>query len=270
MQFDVAEYMHVASLLSGFRTDLEEVIAKSPNAGSLLVSEELKEYFGMFLEKLRKDWEVMEMPVLKARLTDLKNQADHTDMTTGKLASELDELPRLMREEMVGKKFLRLTSGSADYYVDDPSSIFGENVCIAFPGLSDDMEEAAKCYALGRATACVFHLMRCLEAVTKALWNSVGAASTTSLRGWGDYRKELDVYFENKKNEPRPAGWKEKEPFYHEAHSHLTAVYRAWRNPTMHLEKTYTLERAKAIMDATKSLMAFVAAHVDEQGNYTA
>ena len=42
-------------------------------------------------------------------------------------------------------------------------------VIAAFPSARDDLAEAAKCLALGRATAVVFHCMRVLEIALRAV-----------------------------------------------------------------------------------------------------
>ena len=99
---------------------------------------------------------------------------------------------------------------------------------------------------------------------------AVQTPTQPNLKGWGDYRNEVNLYLENKKKEPRPAHWSTREPFYLEVHAQLSAVYRAWRNPTMHMEKTYTQDHAQQILEASKALMVHSASHLDEGGNWLA
>ncbi len=50
-----------------------------------------------------------------------------------------------------------------------------------------------------------------------------------------------------------------EEQFYAEAHITFDAVRRAWRNPTMHVDKTYTPERAEEILTSVRSFMRHLA-----------
>jgi hypothetical protein len=78
-----------------------------------------------------------------------------------------------------------------------------------------------------------------LETACRAIWKSLNAPPQTREQGWGDFRKDIDDYLEGKnRNATFPANWKgARESFYREVHAQLSAVYRAWRNPTMHMEK---------------------------------
>ena len=55
---------------------------------------------------------------------------------------------------------------------------FGKDVEAAFPDASWEIREAGSCYAVGRNTACVFHLMRGVEHGMRALAVAVGVTST--------------------------------------------------------------------------------------------
>ena len=52
-------------------------------------------------------------------------------------------------------------------------TLFGTEVAARFPRAIVDIEEAGKCFALGRFTACVFHLMRVVEAGLAAISRSL-------------------------------------------------------------------------------------------------
>ena len=59
------------------------------------------------------------------------------------------------------------------YYETRP--LFGPDVFNNFSSANDDIDEAGKCLALGRGTACVMHLMRVLEVGLAALASALGA-----------------------------------------------------------------------------------------------
>jgi hypothetical protein len=78
----------------------------------------------------------------------------------------IGELYRRLIDELNTTKFYLVESGKVEHYETIP--LFGIKV---FDNLSDanyDIEEAGKCFALGRNTACVMHLMRALEVALKA------------------------------------------------------------------------------------------------------
>ena len=176
--------------------------------------------------------------------------------------------------ETGGIRALLLGEQGATLYASSAFDIFGEDVCMAFPGIVDDLEEAGKCYALERSTACVFHLMRCCEAVAGAVALSLGICVPANPKpnetGWGYYAKETGkrVAERTANRNLAPADWPSRSGFYTEVEADFRSLQRAWRNPTMHMDKTYTLERAKQIMDAVTSALSHVSAHVDESGTY--
>jgi hypothetical protein len=54
-------------------------------------------------------------------------------------------------------------------YINQGEPIFGSDVDNKFPVMSEDISEAAKCIALSRYTAAVFHLSRAMEAAVVRL-----------------------------------------------------------------------------------------------------
>ena len=129
---------------------------------------------------------------------------------------------------------------------------FGDVVFNAFPAGQNDLEEAAKCLALERGTACVFHLMRALESAASVIAAKIGA-TIKDLHGrslpWG-------VIAENMK--PRidimPAG-SDLQIKWYRVQQDLVVVNRAWRVPTSHPRESYTPDEAQEVFDATRAFM---------------
>ena len=133
---------------------------------------------------------------------------------------------------------------------DDP--LFGEEVFQKFESSREDIEEAGKCLAVGRATASVFHLMRALESAVQKVGDKLGATITDSAgRGlpWGVIAENMKP-----KIDAMPRGSDEQIKWYR-VQSDLVVVNCAWRVPTNHPKETYTLEQATEVFDATKSFM---------------
>jgi hypothetical protein len=183
---------------------------------------------------------------------------------------QFDEFRRLVVElqdriidEMRAPRFFSLSDEEAEYY-NNPRSGWGITLD-RFPSALFDVEEAGKCYAFGRGTACVFHLMRVLELGLRALGASLKDPTLDPARNpsWqailskGD--KELLKPIASRRSE-----WQVDEAFFSTAHANLRTVQYAWRNPTMHIERTYTDEEAKEVINSTRAFMRHLATKLSE------
>ena len=133
------------------------------------------------------------------------------------------------------------------------ASPFGDDVSLAFSGAKYDIEEAAKCLALRRATACVFHLMRTMEYSVQRLCAKLGITNVD--REWGKLLSSIDEAIKAMGKTDEANDWSEiRSSMYH--------VKQAWRNTTMHPNKTYTEEQAEEIFRAVKSFLVHLATKV--------
>jgi hypothetical protein len=137
-------------------------------------------------------------------------------------------------------------------YYNDPTP-FGAAVADRFHAAIDDIEEASKCLALGRATAVVLHLVRVMEVGLKAL-AAVKPLAIEYAPSWESYlrliQKKID---ESHKDKPRE--WTKIEPFLRDISGDLLTVKQAWRNPTMHVDRKYAPEEAGEIFIAVRRFM---------------
>jgi hypothetical protein len=133
-----------------------------------------------------------------------------------------------------------------------------------FPSAGEDVAESGKCLACGRSTACVMHLNRVMEVGLRALAAALGIGQQND---WGKYLEGIDKELQTRM---KASGARTPdEQFYAEAHAMFDSVRRAWRNPTMHVEKTYTEERAEEILIAVRSFMRHLATKLDDRGLIT-
>jgi hypothetical protein len=142
---------------------------------------------------------------------------------------------------------------------------FGEEVGKAFPSAAGDIEEAAKCIALDRGTAGVFHLMRVIELGLRTLGKSLNDSTLDPKTNptWERILHKCDTQLglEYKK---RCDEWRKDGAFYSEATANLRAVKDAWRNPTLHIERSYDPERALEVFQAVKGFMRHLAGRLSE------
>ncbi len=155
-------------------------------------------------------------------------------------------------DEIEERIFVAIPSEMTDVYrqSEPPFGISAEN---AFPLATGDISEAAKCLALGRSTASVFHLMRAMEIAVQALSAKLGVTKVE--KEWGKLLSDITSAIES-----MPKGSARDE--WSEARTHLYHVKQAWRNNTMHPKQTYTLEEAQAIYDAVRVFMTDLASLV--------
>jgi len=172
--------------------------------------------------------------------------------------NDLDALIRIFELEMESEIFLHLEKGRIRFYDDSKKPLFGEKVFRAFPSAADDISEAGKCLATGRNTACVFHLMRVMEAGLIAIAKKLGVLYQND---WGHYLREIKNCLDDlRKNKPR--GWNRKWAFFTDTAAHISTVKNAWRNPTMHIVKQYSNESAEDIFNSVKSFMRHLASNM--------
>ncbi len=80
---------------------------------------------------------------------------------------QVGELVSRFEDELKSHHFFYIPQGRFAHYMQPVA--FGVEVTTKFPTASADIEEAGNCYAVGRNTACVFHLMRVMEIGIRAL-----------------------------------------------------------------------------------------------------
>ncbi len=186
--------------------------------------------------------------------------------TNGSLAAQdfeqvslgVDELALTIQDELGDKFILLLENEKAPLLTS--SHPFGAKVSEAFPSAATDILEAARCLALERYTASVFHSMRVAELGLKSLLLCLDLPEPKS-RNWGTYLGAI------REERVRRGGvkWPDSE-FFQDVYARFDAIKDAQRNPTMHLESVHTGEEAKLIYDSTKALLERLANRVNESG----
>ena len=186
-------------------------------------------------------------------------------ITYRRLGTQAEELRLRMHDDLKLHLYLFVPSTDAELY--SSPRLFGDKVAENFPSADFDITEAGKCLAVGRDTACVFHLMRAMEVALRALTNSLSSPYGANWnKTLNDFDKTLGAIRDtlNLNGAQKPVGWEENEQFYSEASALLRNVKNAWRNNVMHLEQKYTSDEARQIFHTTKSAMHFLATKLKE------
>jgi hypothetical protein len=157
----------------------------------------------------------------------------------------IPELHRRITDEMEEKLFLYIPSDRAALY--GQTAPFGNDVSIKFPTIEFDVVEAGNCYACGRGTAVVFHLMRVMEVGVQEFGKKLGVPLVNE-KVWQVILNETE-----KAVKLLPRGPQIVE--MNQALAMLHAVKLAWRNEVMHPKDTYTLEEADNLIRQVRIFM---------------
>jgi hypothetical protein len=164
-------------------------------------------------------------------------------------------------EELEARLVLSLSPYEAALY--QSQAPFGPEVVAAFPSAVFDIEESSKCLATGRGTASVFHLMRALEVALQVLYKSLQLTMPTK-PAWESMLRPLRSELVKPHRNQRSAQWQKHDAFYCGATERLLAVKDAWRNPTMHVERSYAAEEARDIWTGVRAYMRQLATVLHE------
>ncbi len=200
-----------------------------------------------FLEgyAILKDSEFTRMfPSVGAQLERMHQAAIVPTTTAVEFFYAVRDLQNKFEDEINKHMFVYVT----DPHYLDADNLSGQIVSDKFAAATEDISEAGKCFALGKFTATVFHLMRVMEIGVQEFGSKIGV-SLTSTKVWHVILQEADKAIramDQKANETKQ---------YAAISAHLYNVKLAWRNEVMHPKATYTEEEARKLMAAVRSYM---------------
>ncbi len=161
----------------------------------------------------------------------------------------LPELRNRIEDELAVNLFMFVPSERAEFF--DKPELFGRDVNARFPTIQFDMTEAGNCYAAGRSTACVFHLMRIMETGVQEFGTTLGVTLVNG-KVWQVILDEINVKIKALPKDPKTVEMSQ-------AAANLYAVKLAWRNEVMHPKETYTLEESLNLINQVRIFMKHLA-----------
>lgn len=193
---------------------------------------------------------------LGARVTiqvcqELDTALNDEDFTYAHLGEFLSDAVKTLKRETREVSLYSIDSRYAGY-IERPDPPFGNIDLSKFGGAAGEIAEAAKCLALRRNKAVVFHLMLALEEVVRVLASARGATVQDANGKWLTWLT-IANNIDNQVIRLLPEG--ATKVAWHDANSLLKSVGHAWRNPTDHPGGSYSEEDAQTIFDSVKSFM---------------
>ena len=175
-------------------------------------------------------------------------------LTYGELDEIAKELAGRIKDEVSS---IQLFSVEREKQVFLGASMFGDDVSKAFSIAVTDIEEAQKCYALSRPTACVMHLMRILEIGLTSLAKEFSVP--TDIAQWNEMIEQIEKKIKAMNSLSHGTNWKAKERYYSDLALQFRFFKNAWRNHAMHVSQTFNDDSALEIFDSVKSFMQHLA-----------
>lgn len=154
----------------------------------------------------------------------------------------LEGLSRMLTGEIQEAKLFVIEPSKVGYY-NLAAGVFGMEAVVAFPKAEYDLEEAGKCLALARNTACVYHLMKAMETVLQALCERLGMTNVD--KRWGFLLADIDQALKGLRESDSKAAWSL-------VRTNLWHVKETWRNDTMHPGDKYTDAEAAEVLEAVR------------------
>ena len=166
LRFEGDAFYRVTSVLSAVRGIIQGNVAHRQK--KLLDVPQV--YFtlrGLLIRNVRgeliKHLNVLGAPISAMAAEDLAKLADDENATFERLEYLVGDLENTLRREMQLVNLFVMSAAEVAYF-DPPNPLFGRDFQGKFlTGGVFELDEAAKCFAINRPTACVFHLMRIME-----------------------------------------------------------------------------------------------------------
>jgi hypothetical protein len=232
---------------------------------STIASDELVSEFRKSLLYCRDEFKEAGLRTTYWAIIDCLQKLDRDHVTEGDIAERAFQIFKTAQWET--EKIILFKVDPEDDRFRNTASEFSEQLTDRFRTAADEIESAGRCLAFGSSTACVFHLMRAVECAVKSIWGTLNLSTPKLSDSWGALLGPMDKQLSLPKDQ-RVHLWAAEGDFFAEAVADVRAVKKAWRDPTMHVERTYDREQAVKVFDASLGLMTHLATRLDEKGNF--
>lgn len=255
------------SALQGIRNNLEERFAtllrtNEPSAADFRQQDRdnfrvVAENFGLWLKS-------HELLSALDCLKRIEEEFSDDEPSIQELISRLRMFNEILEDELRRRVFLFVVPEDANLYRSPLASF--SLTWGAYPSTRPEIDEACRCYALGRYTACVFHCMAILQSGLYALAGAAGATLRypIELAEWQDVLSAIEKKIEPMRNEPRSAARDERVKFFSECAVQFRYFKDAWRNHVAHMRETYDRDQTHSILLHVRDFMEKLSTRVGE------
>jgi hypothetical protein len=214
------------------------------------------------LRSLRDDSRAMFLEVSATAIQTSIDQFEKFIPTVGQVRASLSEWYNCFRAELKSILILVVLPHRARYfsfYEDGQTKGGIETVALikALANFKDaryDASEAGACFAFGRFTACVHHLMRVTEHGLISVAASLNVPEEKLSKGWDGCLQGIGSAIKVIESTKPTTDWQDQTKKYNDLSSWFTNIKTGWRNPASHVPRIYSEATAKGIFSATTTL----------------
>jgi hypothetical protein len=246
--------------MSGFIVVSQDVL--SDDQLNAVVPSDLRSAVQTLTEALTKSCEELDMPLVVNQANRVKELLSQESANRADLFAQLGQLNSRIMEYMASQTLLVFPSYRSEHY-HEPLKDW-HVVPSSFPSAVDAIEESEKCFALGRTTASVFHLMAIVQIGLTALAKNL-RVNVDLFDTWEKVIGGIEGAISAKRASMARQNWKRIEAFYDEALSDLRSIKNAWRNPTMHFRRSYDEAQAAKVRERVKDFMIHLSTRLKER-----
>ena len=206
IQFKIKPFLYAQDILVNASTVLHYGKgSKFPNGVNASTREEITEQIEPLVARLAGDEFLLCRRAAERLLETLQTERDPI-----KIASVVNDLRRRLLDQSESMESIWLSPSERELFAPQ-TPLFGDEFAAKFASAGVfELDEAAKCLALGRATAAVFHLMRVMEVGIRATAHCLGAPDPTRAgdRNWGPILRNIKVELDARGGQKPTKTWK--------------------------------------------------------------
>lgn len=199
------------------------------------------------------------------RLNWVVSYAEEPDCHIDDLADLIKTLMEQIESELEEKTVFCIPREDVKFYVE-PKNWFPGSFK-AFPSATADMEDACRCFALERYTACVYHCMGVLQAGLYAMAHDLGVMLKypVQMAEWQEVISAIEAKIEPLRQLPRSHPQRDELlSFYPGCATHFRFLKDAWRNHIAHMREKYDRNAAHAILGQVQGFMEQLSEKIHE------
>ena len=191
-------------------------------------------------------------------------KVERNELRLGDLWNQFAAFRLIVQADLFSRLLLVLEPQKAHFYGREQP--FGVEVTLSFPSTEYEIREAGDCYALGRNTACVFHLMRVLEKGLRAMAKRLRVPC--EVENWFHMIGEIGKAVRRIEQETRSPEKIRKLKFYGDCATEFSFFQHAWRDHVMHAQAEYGEKEAFDIMCHVEAFMRKLSVELSEAELY--
>lgn len=255
-RFDFVQWQNLLQGLQDVERQLVPLVAHSPHTEFEGEALTILSGLGVTFDGIAQSCELVELMTAAQLARDAGGLIGSPGLTPSKMRDAANVLAKGVTANMKAIMLMRIPQEYANYIDPKHEGLLLEK----FPRAMNELRFAGQALAYDLGTASVFHCMRAMEVGLKVLGLRLGIPYAPS---WESYLRQFETLFaqdyKKKTDDLRKA-----EPYYRELAGDLQVVKLVWRNPTMHVVRTYTQSEAREVHSAVTAFVSRLAVELQE------